>query len=248
MDDEVQVPATHTDVFRSTVRGAEPITTVTTNSSDAGMSLDVNEVPVWDKERFGRLLTEAVEKAFGNADGLRWDASSYLDGGMNGSSWEVYKIQVFWDGSDDGLDGDEPNGGVGTGVDIDAIAQEAADRAWVAMVCEPEECEPEQFGDSVQTRAQDQEGWSGEGSLEWSDDVFYLNLDCPEEYIYNVKIEKYDDETVCVSLSGTFTSYQEYPSPVMSREAHEFDERRKEMLQRAANIAWVRKVHDGAGD
>ena len=64
MDDEVQVPATHTDVFRSTVRGAEPITTVTTNSSDAGMSLDVNEVPVWDKERFGRLLTEAVEKAF----------------------------------------------------------------------------------------------------------------------------------------------------------------------------------------
>ena len=86
MDDEVQVPATHTDVFRSTVRGAEPITTVTTNSSDAGMSLDRNEVPVWDKERFGRLLTEAVEKAFGSADGLRWDASSLLVVSQN-RSW-----------------------------------------------------------------------------------------------------------------------------------------------------------------
>ena len=62
MDDEVQVPATHADVFRSTVRGAEPITTVTTNSSDAGMSFDDNEVPEWDGERFGRLLTQAVEK------------------------------------------------------------------------------------------------------------------------------------------------------------------------------------------
>ena len=244
MDDEVQVPATHADVFRSTVRGAEPITTVTTNSSDAGMSLDRNEVPVWDKERFGRLLTEAVEKAFGSGDGLRWDARSYLDGGMNGSSWEAYKIQVFWDGSDDGLDGDEPNGGDGTGGEIDAIAQEAADRAWVAK----KTCEPG-FGAWVETRAQDQEGWSGEGSLEWSDEDFYSSLDGPSEYDYDIDIHKYDDETVEVRLSGRFWSEDDFGDPSMSEEyADQFNADLEEMLQRAADGAWVRMVPDGAED
>lgn len=244
MDDEVQVPATHTDVFRSTVRGAEPITTVTTNSSDAGMSLDVNEVPTWDEERFGRLLTEAVEKAFGNADGLRWDASSYLDGGMNGSSWEAYKIQVFWDGSDDGLDGDEPDGGDGTGVEIHAIAQEAADRAWDAR----KTCEPG-FGAWVETRARDQEGWSGEGSLEWSDDVFYSNLEGPEEYRYDVEINKFHDGIVEVHLSGRFWSDEDIGDPSMSEEyADQFKADLEEMLQRAADGAWVRMVPDGAED
>lgn len=244
MDDEVQVPATHADVFRSTVRGAEPITTVTTNSSDAGMSLDVNEVPTWDEERFGRLLTEAVEKAFGNADGLRWDASSYLDGGMNGSSWEAYKIKVFWDGSDDGLDGDEPGGGVGTGVDIRAIAQRAADHAWVAKkICDPE------FGASVESCAQDQEGFSGEGSLAWSDDVFYSNLDGPSEYDYDIDIHKYDDETVEVRLSGRFWSEDDFGDPSMSQEdADQYIADLREMLQHAAKKAWVRKAPEGAGN
>ena len=241
MDDAVQVPGTNADVFRSTVRGAEPITTVTTNSSDAGMSFDDNEVPEWDGERFGRLLTQAVEKAFGSADGLRWDASSYRDGGMNGSSWEVYEIQVFWDGSDDGLDGDEPDGGDGTGVDIDAIAQEAADRAWVAK----KTCEPE-FGAWVETRAQDQEGFSGEGSLEWSDEVFDSNLE-GLEYDYDIEIHKYDGETVEVSSSGRFWSEDDFGDPSMSQEyADQFKADLKEMLQRAANKAWVRKVPDGA--
>ena len=244
IDDEVQVPATHADVFRSTVRGAEPITTVTTNSSDAGMSLDRNEVPVWDKERFGRLLTEAVEKAFGSGDGLRWDARSYLDGGMNGSSWEAYKIQVFWDGSDDGLDGDEPDGGDGTGVEIHAIAQEAADRAWDAR----KTCEPE-FGAWVVTRAQDQEGWSGEGSLEWSDEDFYSSLDGPSEYDYDIDIHKYDDETVEVRLSGRFWSEDDFGDPSMSQEdADQYIADLREMLQHAAKKAWVRKAPEGAGN
>jgi hypothetical protein len=242
MDNEAQVLGTQDDVFRSTVRGAEPITTVTTNSNDAGVALDRNEVPEWDEERFGRHLTKAVEKAFGSADGLRWDASSYLDGGMNGSSWEVYEIQVFWDKSDDGIDGDGPDGGVGKGVDIDAIAQEAADRAWGAKVI----CDPE-FGAQTYTRAQDQEGWSGEGSLEWSDDVFYSNLE-GYYYHYDVKIEKYDDE-VWVCLSGRFWSDEDIGDPGMSPEdADQFIADLEEMLQRAANEAWVRKVPDGAGD
>ena len=244
MDDAVQVPGTNADVFRSTVRGAEPITTVTTNSSDAGMSFDDNEVPEWDGERFGRLLTQAVEKAFGSADGLRWDASSYLDGGMNGSSWEVYEIQVFWDRPDDRLSGDEPGGGVGTGVDIRAIAQRAADNAWVAKkICDPE------FGASVESCAQDQEGFSGEGSLAWSDDVFYSNLDGPSgyDYDYDIDIHKYDDETVEVRLSGRFWSEDDFGDPSMSQEyADQFKADLKEMLQRAANKAWVRKVPDGA--
>lgn len=242
MDDEVQVPEEHGDDSHSALDDAESIITVTTSSNDAGMFLGDNEVPEWDEERFGCLLTEAVEKAFGSADGLSWDASSYLDGGMNGSSWEVYKIQVFWNESDDGLDGDEPNGGVGTGVDIDAIAQEAADRAWVAKkICEPE------FGALVVTRAQDQEGWSGEGSLEWSYDVFDSNLES-RDYNYDVEINKYDDQ-VEVHLTGRFWSDEDIGDPSMSQEyADQFNADLEEMLQRAVNIAWVRKVPDGAGD
>ena len=244
MDDAVQVPGTQFDVIGLTVRGAAPITTVTTNSSDAGMSFDDNEVPEWDEERFGRLLTQAVEKAFGSADGLRWDASSDIDGGMNGSSWEVYKIQVFWDRPDDRLSGDEPGGGVGTGVDIRAIAQRAADHAWVAKkICDPE------FGASVESCAQDQEGFSGEGSLAWSDDVFYSNLDGPSEYDYDIDIHKYDDETVEVRLSGRFWSEDDFGDPSMSQEdADQYIADLREMLQHAAKKAWVRKAPEGAGN
>jgi hypothetical protein len=107
-------------------------------------------------------------------------------------------------------------------------------------------CDPE-FGAQTYTRAQDQEEWSGEGSLEWSDDVFYSKLE-GYDYHYDVKIEKYDDG-VWVCLSGRFWSDEDIGDPGMSQEdADQFIADLEEMLQRAANEAWVRKVPDGAGD
>ena len=123
-------------------------------------------------------------------------------------------------------------------------AQEAADRAWVAK----KTCEPE-FGAWVETRAQDQEGFSGEGSLAWSDDVFYSNLEGPEEYRYDVEINKFHDGIVEVHLSGRFWSDEDIGDPSMSQDdADQFNADLKEMLQRAADGAWVRMVPDGAED